>query len=390
MNSALKKILNTVPSAPDWAIDRAALEETALSVMLSSMKNVQQNPAFHGEGDVFSHTMAVCGALSQAEEFRSLPERQRQEVFLAALLHDVGKLRTTRLDNGEWVSPRHSKVGAQMARDLLWRECGLCGTPEAQAFRETVCSLISYHSVPVHVLGQEDGALRLMRIASEGLAAGDFSLELLCLLSESDVRGRIAPDTEELSMQVRLCALMAEELGCLKGVGNYASAYTRRAYLSGRNVLPDQAVYDDTWGEVILMCGLPAAGKDTWISTHYPDLPMISLDYLRKEMHMRPEDNPAPVVREAEERAKELLRKKQPFIWNATSLTRDLRGRRISLFERYHAAVRIVYLETDRETQRQRNRGRAATVPEAVIERMLFSLEPPMPWEAQEVDWICT
>ena len=45
-------------------------------------------------------------------------------------------------------------------------------------------------------------------------------------------------------------------------------------------------MYDDTWGEVILMCGLPGTGKDTWIRENCPDLPVVSLDEIRKEMKL--------------------------------------------------------------------------------------------------------
>ena len=38
-----------------------------------------------------------------------------------------------------------------------------------------------------------------------------------------------------------------------------------------------QELYDDTWGEVILMCGLPGTGKDHWIRSHCPSLPTVWL-----------------------------------------------------------------------------------------------------------------
>ena len=54
----------------------------------------------------------------------------------------------------------------------------------------------------------------------------------------------------------------------------------------------------------------------------------------------------------------------EPFVWSATNITTQMRESLISLFETYHARVRIVYLETDWQTQLERNRSRKAVVPQ--------------------------
>lgn len=79
------------------------------------------------------------------------------------------------------------------------------------------------------------------------------------------MRGRVAADIDEQIEKIELCLAVAEEAGCGDGPYTFMTSYTKHAYLSGRNVLPDQTFYDDTWGEVILMPGLPGTGKDTWI-----------------------------------------------------------------------------------------------------------------------------
>ena len=94
------------------------------------------------------------------------------------------------------------------------------------------------------------------------------------------------------------------------------------------------------------------------------------------------------MVQAAREQARGYLRARQPFVWNATSLT-VLRDQQVALFEQYHARVRIVFLETDWRENLRRNADREAAVPEAVISRMLDRLEPPERWEARNVRWIC-
>ena len=151
---------------------------------------------------------------------------------------------------------------------------------------------------------------------------------------------------------------------------------------------PDQVLYDDTWGEVILLSGLPGTGKDTWIQENLSDFPMISLDEIRKELHIKPTENQGEIIKTAQSRAREYLRRRQPFIWNATNLTRDIRTKQCSLFEQYCARVHIIYLETAWKIRENRDLERSDFVPEAVVEKMLEKTVPPTPDEAQIVEWI--
>jgi putative nucleotidyltransferase with HDIG domain len=361
----------------------------ALGTRLIQMRETMQNPVWHGEGDVLAHTKMVCEALIRLPAWRALPARRRQALFIAALLHDLGKTACTRKEDGVWVSPHHAATGAKMARQLLWRECGLCGTAERQAFRETVCALIRWHAVPVRAadLDKPDG--KAIDIASEGALVPAFTNELLCVLAEADVRGRIAADAPRCLEQVLFYAALAEEAGCLRGQFPFSSPFSRRAYLSGRAIAPGTALFDDTWGEVILLAGLPGTGKDTYLYTHLPDLPVVSLDGIRLAAGISPAEPQGAVANMAKERAMEFLRRRQPFVWNATNLVPATREKQVSLFSRYGARTRILYLETGWEEQLRRNAARPARVPEDVIVGMLARLVPPATREAQAVDWLC-
>lgn len=389
MNGKCQALLDCLPKPPNYEYDWRGLGEfPELNDWFSHMTNTPQQPEWHGEGDVMAHTRLVCQALAEMEAFRAMSARSRDALALAALLHDIGKVTTTRLEDGALVSPRHGPVGAKLARKLLWQVFGLCGSTDDQRFRETVCLLIRYHTRPPHLIEGEDASRATLRLASNGELAPDFTMKALCLLAEADVLGRVASDNPEFLDRVALAREFALEEGCLNGPYPFPSARAQRALLSGRRVWKDQMLYDDTWGEVILMCGLPGTGKDNWIRDNYPDLPVVSLDDLRLEMDVEPTETQGRVVQAARERAKELLRAKRPFIWNATSLT-ALRAQQIELFERYHARVRLVYLETAWDENLRRNASRPDAVPEDVIDRMLARLEPPERFEAQAVEWMC-
>lgn len=385
----LERIFSAFPGPPDWRIDWPEMEQqTELGVWAQRMKATPQDPVWHGEGDVWTHTKLVCEELARMESFRLLPERQRRELFLAALLHDLGKTCCTRQESGRWVSPHHAAKGSALARNLLWKNWACAGEPEKQVFRETVCLLIRWHTLPPH-LGAEGNTERLLYIAAAGELAKDFSLEMLCMLSKADLRGRIAADKRELEEQVEFCRMLAEEQGCLNGPKKFFSDYTRRAFLAGRLAWPDAELYDPTWGQVLMMSGLPGTGKDTWIQQHCAGLPMVSLDALREQMGVLPTDPQGPVIQQAQEQARALLQRRQPFVWNATNLTCSMRERLIRRFENYGAAVRVVFLETSWEEGLQRNQNRPDAVPLGAVEKMLDQLEPPMPWEAQRIEWRC-
>ena len=277
---------------------------------------------------------------------------------------------------------------SRAARTFLWRECGLSGTPEAAAFRETVCALIRYFTAPDDLARSEDRGRFLRSVAAVGEKAPAFSWRLLCSLAESEARA--ADGGEERAWKAREAARAAEETGCLDGPYPFPDAYSARAWFAGRSGEPDRRVPDDSWGVVTLLSGLPGTGKDRWIRENEPDKPMISLDGIRLETGIPPTQPQEKVLAIARERAVSLLQAKQPFVWNATNLTPEIRSGRIGLFEQYGARVRIVWLETGWNTRACRNMGRTrdAVVPEEKVLDMLKAMEPPMPGEAWKVDWI--
>lgn len=371
----------------DW---KRTMQEAVLDGALQdAMRRTPQEAQYHGEGSVLRHTELVCRAMAGLDAFARAEEDTQRMLYLSALVHDIGKVTTTAMEDGRWRTRGHARVGAQMARQILWQRLGLCGTKQAMQLREAVCAMVRDHGLPLHALDDADAERRLLRAAEAGALAPQFTLARLCALVEADVRGRICADQQAMLERLRLCRELAEEAGCLYGPYAFASDHTRFSYFAGKNIRPDQTLYDGTWGEVILMSGLPGTGKDTWIGARYAALPVISLDEIRKALGVLPTHDQRGVAAEAHARAKEYLRKKQPFVWNATNLTPQLRQKQISLFTAYGARVKIVYLETSWQEQLRRNRSRADAVPEEKLRRMLELLAPPSPFEAHAVEWHC-
>ena len=373
---------------PGAAVDWETLLRSPLAPEFAQMRETPQNPVWHAEGDVLTHTRLVVERLVESDAWRSETPEKRAILFVAALLHDVAKPFRTRVEDGKITSPGHASSGALVAREILWRRFGLAGSASARRFRETVCALIRFHSAPVHILDAENPEFVVLRAASEGETTELFSNRLLATLVEADLRGRIADNVAESLAALDMFRDVAQEAGVYDAPFKFASDFSRYAYFSGRLDSPHIDLYNDTWGEVVLLSGLPGTGKDAYIKQTFPDLPVISLDDLRDEMKIAPEDDPDLVLARAREIAKEHLRAKRPFVWNATNIADFARAPIVRLCRDYGATVRIVYLETTWDETLRRNASRSRVVPSSVIERMLSKLDPPTVRDAPRVDWV--
>ena len=136
------------------------------------------------------------------------------------------------------------------------------------------------------------------------------------------------------------------------------------------------------------MIGLPGTGKDTFIKSKLTDYNVITLDDIRDELKLKPQEDESKVISIAKNRAKEFLRNKISFVWNATNMTNLTRNTLVSLFHDYHARVKIIYLETSFDECLKRNENRVKVVPVKVIEKMLSSFVFPESKEAEIVEWV--
>jgi len=126
-----------------------------------------------------------------------------------------------------------------------------------------------------------------------------------------------------------------------------------------------------------MMSGLPGSGKDTWLSSHRAGLTVVSLDEIRSQLGIGPEDNQGIVIQRAKESCRELLRAKQHFAFNATNLLPQTRQRWIDLFVDYDSRIEIVYVEPPLQVILEQNREREHPVPEHVIRDLAEKCEPP-------------
>ncbi len=363
------------------SVDLAACLEAFPQLELA--RTTPQDPTYHGEGDVLTHTMMVLDELLALPDYQALDRGRQVEVFLAALLHDISKCSTTVVDpvTGRIGQPGHSRKGAIDARIALWD----AGVPFAT--REAVCRLIQVHQVPFFALeGSRSGKSPEYIVRK---LSCELDIPMLAMLAEADMRGRICPDAQKALDNIELFRELARDEGCYGQARSFADAHTRVSYFRGADVHPDYALYQEPGSRVTVMSGLPASGKNTWVAAHRKGLPVVSFDDAREELGLRHGQNDGMAAHYAVDKAKELLRRKQPFVWNATHLSQQMRDKTVDLLFAYQAEVELVYLEMPRAELLRRNSRRDTSLSNKALEGMLHKWELPLPTEAHAVQYVC-
>ncbi len=149
---------------------------------LDALIDCPQEPEWHPEGDVWTHTLMV---VDQARgRIDDLPRPQRIAVMLGAVCHDFGKPATTAHIDGRIRSLNHEEMGVPPATAFLDRLN--VHTLDGYDVRHQVLGLVAHHLKP-----------GMWRTARDGVGDGAFrrlarkvDLELLARLAKSDCLGR--------------------------------------------------------------------------------------------------------------------------------------------------------------------------------------------------------
>lgn len=366
------QLAGLVPTAPGWAVDWAAI--WSLWPELPALDTCPQDPIHHGEGDAGTHTRMVAEALVADSTWRALAPADRGRLFWTTVLHDIGKPGTTKHEaDGRITARGHARLGAAMARRLLW---------EAEApfaWREAVCGVISWHLLPFWLIERPDP--QRLAVATSWRCRPDD----LCLHARADGTGRLCADQAGILENVELARAAFEEAGCLSTPFAFANDESRVAFFEREDRDPHYAAYEDFKCRVTVMSGLPGSGKDAWIARNLPDLPVVSLDAVRAETGAAPTGNQGRVIQAAQERAREHLRAGRDFVWNATNVSRLVRTKVLGLLRDYGAHIHIVYVEVPPDRLFQQNAGRDTPVPTDTILGLVDKLDPPAPWEAHRI-----
>lgn len=340
---------------------------------LKALVDVQQNINYHLE-DVFEHTRMVHEQVQDHPDYAALDKESQTTLSYAALLHDVGKPSSMCREDGIWRTRNHATNGAIIARKILY------GMDMPFKMRESICGLVRNHMRPKYWISAKNSKHYALNISTTS------SLELLRILCVADVIGRKSPNSyQETLNNLELFFLYCQESELLNNL--FANDHSRFLYFRDQEAEEPYAAFHDPRCNVIIMSGLPGAGKDYWISNN-ADYPTISLDDIRRTKKISPTKDQGEVIAEAYSQARNYLRNRTSFVWNGTNITHKIRAKIINLLASYNAHITIVYVEPDIKTLFQQNKNREHPVPEQIIYKLLDKLEVPDITEAHKIVYV--
>jgi tRNA nucleotidyltransferase (CCA-adding enzyme) len=173
----------------------AVLEETGWLPHfpeVAVLRGTPQEPEWHPEGDVFTHTQHCLDALAALPEWKRSETPRRRLLMFAVLAHDFGKPATTsRVEKRSvlrWTSPGHEAAGGPLVENFLRR----IGAP--LELDPPVRALVVNHLAHHHGQAQfSDTSVR--RLARKLVPA---TIDDLALVMRADSNGRpplTSPDT---------------------------------------------------------------------------------------------------------------------------------------------------------------------------------------------------
>lgn len=368
------------PQAPHWQLDWNAIN-TALP-LIGELQGCPQDPVWHNEGDAWTHTCMVLEDLVRMPAWRELERSHQLTLFAAALLHDVAKPGCLQRDAAGRVSTRgHPARGEVMARTLLWR----LGAP--RLLREEVAALVLHHQLPFFLHRRPDRQRLAIR------ASWMLRCDRLALLAEADARGHICAGQRELSDGVAGFIAYCRELGCFDRPRPFASNHARFLYFQGDNGDPEADPPCRHRCGIVLMSGLPGAGKATWMREQLAGWPVcVQEDPLLPRDTNHAQHAVGVGGAAGGDRSLDMprgyLREGLHFVWYGTNLGRAQRARALAEAAAAGAHVRIVHLEAPESELLERNRRKLRPVPGLDLQRLLDLWEMPHLTEAHCVDWL--
>ena len=106
---------------------------------IKKLSTINQNEKYHPEGNVLNHVLLVVDEASYNKK-----KSKDEKVFMwASLLHDIGKLNTTKIRKNKITSYNHDIEGEKISFEFLD-----CLTDDLK-FKKEVSKLVRYHMQPL-------------------------------------------------------------------------------------------------------------------------------------------------------------------------------------------------------------------------------------------------
>ena len=340
----------------------------------AALKDKQQNPKWHGEGDAWEHTKKVCEyaltIVNSDDDVYDLNGYWKEILLASCLFHDIGKgVSSFQGKDGRWHSYGHEETGEKITRRLLW--------DDHEREREKICSLVRWHMEPIAAMESKAPLERIVFLSKRVP-----SIKMLYLVKLCDMKGSIMEERGDLLVTMSKLSLFKDFASTMKifDSDNHMLMTVPKLREQFNRVSDKRKVVT-----VFLMIGLPGAGKDTWISKYssLDNVEVITRDDIRAEMGLcKPgekivasHDDEERVTEECNKRILSAAKNGKLIILNGINLKRKYRDAYKKLLSNYLVNWVYVYVETDSlQTNLERRNGQ---ISREVFENMIANFEWP-------------
>ena len=354
--------------------------------------NTEQNPHFHAEGNVYKH---MCYVLEQYETHADnfdLDDTDREVLYWAALLHDIGKPVVTQWVNGRLTAKGHERAGVPIARDILLNQ------PEITTRqRQRILDLVRLHHIPLK------WGMRKARLSEYKRLATATDLRLMGIFSLFDIMGRVCinkPETLEMISHFNevIVSRIRDEIGAFESL---QEQYQKAGYQK-KNALWHALKYDDDRllekvlhhnnpetippkSQCVITIGAPRSGKTEYVQAHYPDHHYFDLEAYKVRQGHSDENEYALDIKTF---MSAFLRQHRNIVIDGCNLNPDTRRRIGDCARDFHAELHYLYFERSLDHLLETNAHTAQPLASDRIRAAHNTLDIPHPWEAHSLQII--
>lgn len=350
--------------------------------LLKEMKNTEQDPVWHPEGNVHIHTDMVIDCIYDIFDSEKLTIDEKYILLMGAIFHDIGKPLTSK-----WKEVRGENHLTAAGHEIAGSSYIFYRFNELDIkFKDQILEIVSYHQKPKLLVIKDIVCEWQYKILTSKISG-----KLLYLFSLADLRGRTSLDRYEQIFYLEMFKEYCIEHNCYDStsgleteIKNYFkqnhSVFDENSlnYLFGKSVcrlFENESSIDEiaykyyenkiNYATFYLMCGISGSGKTTFIrdlQKKHDDLEIIELDKLRSEHKLKSNNRreiDGRVLQDAKLLIKRALADKRNVVLDACNIRKDFRDVFLDLAESYYALTHIVLIDIKMSTaiNNDKNRG---------------------------------